>query len=127
MDIIDYYTELSKKEIMSVKEVKLFDEQLNDEFSKVSNLKFNRSFFKKLTHPIVTIRSNFAYKKLNKIKTNFNYFMNSDVLQYVKEETGELATDLDYAARYYKPKAAVEYVRTLKKDNKKVFKNNLCE
>ena len=121
MDIIEYYTELSKKEVMSVKEVKDFNDQLNDELSKVSNLKFNRNVFMKLAHPIKTIKNSFDYRRLNKIKTNFNYFMNSNVLQYVCEESGELTSDLDYAARYYKPKAAVEYVRTLKKDNKKLI------
>ncbi len=115
MDIVEYYTEISKKEMMNVKEVKDFKDDLDSEITKVSNLKFNSSFISKLIHPVKTIKNNKKYKKLNKVKSNFDLFVDSDVLQYVVEESGDLADDLGYAAKYYKPKAAVEYVRSLKK------------
>lgn len=113
MDIIDYYTEVSKKEVMDVKEVKDFSEKLNSELSYVTNLKYGRSIIQKIMHPIVTVKSNRSYKKLNNIKDKFDSFINSDVLQYVDEETGELATDLDYAARHSKPAVAREFVKLI--------------
>ena len=113
MDIIDHYTEISKKEVMNVKEVKDFSEKLESELLYVTNLKYGRSMIQKIIHPIVTVKNNRNYKRLNILKEKFDSFVNSDVLQYVDEETGELATDLDYAARHTKPTMAKEFVKSL--------------
>lgn len=119
MDIVSYYTDLSKKELFKVKEINEFSLELNSEMERVSNLKFNRSIVKKLMHPITTIRANNDYKRLKKIQDEFNYYVDSSVLLYDNSEFGELENDLRSAAVYYKPKFVKEYVKKIKLKQRK--------
>ena len=113
MDIVSYYTDLSKKELFKVKEINEFNLALESEMKKVSNLKFNRNIIKKIFHPITTIRTNNDYKRLKRIKDEFNYYVDSSVLMYDNSEFGELQNDLKSAATYYKPKFVKEYIKTI--------------
>ena len=111
MDIVNYYTEISKQESFKIKEVREFSDTLDDEFNRVVNLKFNRNIIQKIIHPFVTIKSNIDYRRLNKIKKEFNYYLDSSVLLYDNGDFGEPDKDLEGAATYYKPQAIKEYVK----------------
>ena len=121
MDIVKYYTEVSKEEIFKVKEIKENSDELNSELKRVTNLIINRSLIEKLIHPVITIKSNIEYNHLKKIKRNFDSFVESDALIYVDEELGDIVSDLECAARYNKPKMLREYIKTMpinKRNNK---------
>ena len=120
MDIVAYYTEISKREILENKEIKEFNEKLESELLRVSNLKFGSSVVSKLLHPIRTLKNNSEYKYLKTVRNEFDSYVASDVLMYVDEEHGDLVSDLESAARYFKPRLIREYVKTVKfNDNKK--------
>lgn len=117
MDIVAYYTDVSKKEVLETKEIKEFNKNLNKRLDQVANLKFRKGIVRKLIHPIRTIKNNSEYRYLVRVKSEFDSYVNSDVLMYVVEEQGDLVSDLEGAARYYKPKIIKEYVRTIKLKN----------
>jgi len=112
MDIITYYTDVSKKEVMNDKEIKTFSDDLNSELERVSKFRFNSSIVEKVLHPFVTIRTISDFRRLSTIKRDFDSYVNSDVLMYDNGDFGELALDLESAAKYYKPKIIKEYVKS---------------
>ncbi len=114
MDIVEYYTEMSKVEALKDKEIREFSEELNSKYEKVRNLKLNTSICKKILHPFRTISTSLNYKELSIIKRDFDAYISSDVLMYDNGDFGELVEDLEGAAKYYKPKIIREYVKSQK-------------
>ena len=112
MDIIDYYTELSKEVALKDKEIKSFSDELDSKLTRINNLRVNTSLGNKIIHPFRTIRNAVNYKELSIIKRDFDSYINSDVLMYDNGDYGVLIEDLEGAATYYKPAVIREYVKT---------------
>ena len=115
----DYYKELSKKEALKDKSVKDFSDNLDGELTRINNLRFNTSVVSKLLHPFRTIRTYYDYRRLTALKDEFDCYMDSDVLLYDNCYSGDTIEDLEGSARYYKPQAIKNYVKTKEIELKK--------
>ncbi len=114
MDLVKYYTELSKKEALDNENIREFNDEVNCELSLIENIRVNTNMLYKLLHPYSVVKSNIRYKNLTKIKNKFESILESNVLLYSNEETGDLEKDLDSAAKIYKPKYIEDYVESVR-------------
>ncbi len=112
MDIVDYYTELSKRVALEDKVIKSFSDELDSKLTKINHLRINTSLGKKIMHPFRTIKNAANYKELSVIRRDLDLYINSDVMLYDNGDYGEPIEDLEGAATYYKPAAIREYVKT---------------
>ena len=120
MEIVSYYNEVSKAELKKRKEIVDFDTSVTGEISRIENLQVSN--IQKLLHPITTIRTMFRYKRLLKIKKQFDEIVNSDILMYDKEGSGDLEEALSGAAKFYKPQYVLDYVRSVRLNNRNTRK-----
>ncbi len=111
MDIVQYYNELSKEETLKLDEVKEYSDNLNNEITRINNLKCNKNIFMKIMHPVSAISSSIKLKRLNREKKEFLHYLNTDILLYDHSEFSDLISSLECTAKYYKPVAIREYVK----------------
>lgn len=112
MNIVEYYNELCKKKCLEEdKEIKEFNDNLNRNLERVRNLKFHRSIFQKIAHPLTTVKTAIEYAALTWIRRDFDEYLDSDLLQYLDEESGDFYKDLINVSEDYKPKYVRDYIK----------------
>lgn len=114
MDLVKYYTEMSRKEALDNESIREFNDEVNCELSIIENMRLNTDILHKLLHPYRLIKNNIRYKKLIKIRNKFEDILDSNVLMYASEETGDLESDLNSAAMVYKPKYIKDFVESVR-------------
>jgi hypothetical protein len=104
------YKEISKIETLKIKEVKDYQESLDNGIQEITNFRMNNTGIKKLLHPIKTVRNSIKYKRLIKSKNELDKLLDTGVLQFEQESTGEVEQDLVNSAYKFKPAYIKEYV-----------------
>lgn len=112
MKTIDYYVQKSNSIIDSYYEVEILKEKLYFGKEEIGFFLNNKAMYK-LMHPIKLVKTQVKKMRIKKVEKEFDTFMDSNILQYLEEESGELQTDLENAAFYYKPKFARKLAKKL--------------
>lgn len=108
--IIEKYDKESKRKIRSDEFVIEYKKNIEESEENLKNLKYNSSFFFKLTHPITLIKTGKNLKKLNIIKEKFDELIERPITEFIDEETGNIETDLENAMIYKKPYCIRHYM-----------------
>ena len=111
-NIIKKYDNESKNLILSNEFVLEYKNDINEKEEVLKDFKYNASFFKKLMHPLILIRTNKDLKKLKKIKEGLSEIVDKPLIEFVGEETGNIEEDLSIAMNYNKPYCVRNYMAT---------------
>lgn len=104
------YKAISKTETLKIKEVKDYQDSLDNGIQEITNFRMNNKGIRKLLHPIKTVRNSIRFRRLNKSKNELDKLLDIGVLQFEKESTGEVEQDLVNSAYKFKPAYIKEYV-----------------
>lgn len=100
---MSYYIELSKQVMNEDQEIREFRDTLETKYGNARNICLFKSPLYKACHLVKTVKARIDYRRLGKIREEFNNFLDDGVCTYIKEESGCLQTDLENAARIFKP------------------------
>lgn len=117
MDLIEHYTKVSREEALKNKTIKDFNDSVDRELWTINNFRANTKTLYRIMHPFTIVKNNIRYKRLTKIRNEFDRFLDSSILLYTKEENGDLIEDLESASKYYKPMFIEKYVKSIKHKN----------
>jgi len=122
-NIIDLYTSKSMEYLNNDEIIKKYEKELKEKQEFVKDLVINTRLIDKIIHPFCLIRTSSELKRLDRIKKEYYELKNSNLLEHIDEETGDLQEDLSGAATYYKPKRIRNYAKenpiyNLEDDNK---------
>lgn len=118
MDLIEYYTKVSREEALKNKTIRDFNDSVDRELWTIEHFRANTKVINKILHPYTLVKNSFRYKRLTRIRNEFDSYLDSSILLYEKEETGNLREDLENASKYYKPMFIEKYVKSKKLKNK---------
>ncbi len=118
MDIIEYYTKVSREEALKNKTIRDFNDNVDRQLWTIENFRANTKALYKIMHPYIVVKNSVRYKRLTKIRKEFDSYLDSSILLYEKEENGDLREDLEKASKYYKPIFIEKYVKSIKQKNK---------
>lgn len=109
-NIIDKYNIAAKEYILTDKDVDKYKKEILEKEKKLSNLKYNSSFFYKLSHPILLVRANRELKKVSIVKEEFESIIDRPITEFIFEETGDIERDLYYASFSEKPREVKSFM-----------------
>ena len=112
--IIELYNSRSKEIIDNMDSVKRFKTEIEEKEDSIKNFKKNNKLMYKLLHPAKLIKNSIESTRIKYIRHTYENIYNSNVLEFVFEETGDLQEDLDYAAYKEKPAYMNTYVKSIK-------------
>ena len=112
MDIMGRYNEVSKAEALKIEEVKEYKDSIDNGLQEVTNFRMNNKIGYKLLHPFKTIRNSYRYVRLIKSKKEFDKIMDTPVMAFEKESTGDVQQDLNNSTYKFKPEFIKNYVNS---------------
>lgn len=104
------YDEIANENILSSKNVIKYKNQIEQKKEKIKNLKVYKSLLSKILHPITLVKANKSLKNLDSINDGFEKIMNTPIIEFVKDETGDVEEDFKNAAIYVKPNCIWYYM-----------------
>lgn len=123
-NIIETYDKESRERIRDKESVSKYKKELENYRVHLRNIKLNySSILKKLCHPIIVLKTSSELKKVDKIERKLDEMLDSSLVMYFDEETGDLKEDLNNALEYYKPKHIEAFIAENKIDTKKLVKH----
>ena len=112
MDIMGRYNEVSKAEALKIKEVKEYKDSIDNGLQEVTNFRMNTKAGYKLLHPFKTIKNGIKYVRLVRSKKEFDKIMDTPVMAFERESTGDVQQDLNNSTYKFKPEYIKNYVNS---------------